>query len=86
VLVLPRLGALRSEHRCLAPMLHDAGYRTVTVDLRGHGESSAPWEAYDVPSVGGDMVKLFDTLYPPCFASATSALRCAPNRAIQALR
>jgi pimeloyl-ACP methyl ester carboxylesterase len=58
VLMLPGMGALRSEYRYLAPKLSDAGYHAVTVDLRGQGESSVPWESYDVPSVGGDILAL----------------------------
>ena len=37
VLMLPGMGALRSEYRYLAPKLSETGYRTVTVDLRGCG-------------------------------------------------
>ncbi len=62
VLMLPGMGALRSEYRFLAPKLSEAGYHAVTVDLRGHGESSVPWPAYDVPSVGGDILALIDHL------------------------
>jgi pimeloyl-ACP methyl ester carboxylesterase len=46
VLMLPGMGALRSEYRYLAPRLSEAGYRAITVYLRGHGESSAPWKTY----------------------------------------
>lgn len=62
VLMFPGLGALRSEYRFLAPQLSEAGYRAVTVDLRGHGESSVPWDAYDVPSVGGDVLAMIEHL------------------------
>lgn len=62
VLMLPGMGALRSEYRYLAPELGKAGYHAVTADLRGQGESSAPWERYDVPSVGGDILALLDHL------------------------
>ncbi len=62
VLMLPGMGALRGEYRFLAPELRDAGYRAVTADLRGHGESSAPWKTYDVPSVGGDILALIEHL------------------------
>jgi pimeloyl-ACP methyl ester carboxylesterase len=62
VLMLPGMGALRSEYRSLAPALNDAGYRAVTMDLRGQGESSVPWSAYDVPSVGGDILAMVDHL------------------------
>jgi pimeloyl-ACP methyl ester carboxylesterase len=58
VLMLPGMGALRSEYRFLAPRLSQQGYRAVTVDLRGQGESSVPWPTYDVPSVGGDILAL----------------------------
>jgi pimeloyl-ACP methyl ester carboxylesterase len=62
VLMLPGMGALRSEYRFLAPTLRDAGYRAVMMDLRGHGESSVPWPAYDVPAVGGDIIALIEHL------------------------
>ena len=62
VLMLPGMGALRSEYRFLAPKLSEAGYHAVTVDLRGQGESSVPWESYDVPSVGDDILALIDHL------------------------
>ena len=61
-LMLPGMGALRSEYRYLAPALSTAGYRAVTLDLRGQGESSVPWAAYDVPSVGGDILAVIDHL------------------------
>jgi pimeloyl-ACP methyl ester carboxylesterase len=62
VLMFPGLGALRSEYRFLTPELSEAGYRAVSVDLRGHGESSVPWDAYDVPSVGGDLLAMVEHL------------------------
>jgi pimeloyl-ACP methyl ester carboxylesterase len=62
VLMLPGMGALRSEYRFLAPQVSAAGLRAVTVDLRGQGESSVPWPVYDVPSVGGDILALIDYL------------------------
>jgi len=62
VLMLPGIAALRSEYRYLAPELSKAGYRAVTVDLRGQGESSVPWKRYDVPAVGGDILDLIDHL------------------------
>ena len=60
VLMLPGMGALRSEYRLLAPQLTGAGYRPVSVDLRGLGESSVPWPAYDVPAVGQDIIALIE--------------------------
>jgi pimeloyl-ACP methyl ester carboxylesterase len=58
VLMLPGMGALREEYRFLGPDLVAAGYHAVAVDLRGQGDSSAQWPAYDVPSVGQDILAL----------------------------
>jgi len=62
VLMLPGMGALRSEYRFLAPELSEVGYRAVTADLRGHGGSSVPWFDYDIPSTGGDILALIEHL------------------------
>jgi pimeloyl-ACP methyl ester carboxylesterase len=62
VIMLPGMGALRSEYRFLGPPLQDAGFRAVSVDLRGQGESSVPWKTYDVPSVGDDILALVQHL------------------------
>jgi pimeloyl-ACP methyl ester carboxylesterase len=62
VLMLPGVAALRSEYRFLAPALVEAGYRAVAADLRGQGDSSVPWERYDVPAVGGDVLALIEHL------------------------
>ena len=66
-ILLPGMGDLREEYRFLTPQLTQAGYRAVAVDLRGHGESSVPWAAYDVPAVGGDLLALIQHLNTgPC--------------------
>jgi len=62
VLMLPGMGALRSEYRYLAPKLSAAGYRAITIDLRGHGESSVPWNSYDVPAIGSDILACIEYL------------------------
>ncbi len=62
VLMLPGMGALRSEYRYLAPAVANAGYRVVTADLRGHGESSAYWAEYTLPAAGDDILALIDHL------------------------
>ena len=73
VIMLPGMGALRSEYRYLAPALAKEGYRVVTVDLRGQGESSVPWPEYDVPSVGKDILAIIDHLAAsPAHVIATS--------------
>jgi pimeloyl-ACP methyl ester carboxylesterase len=58
VLCSPGLGDLRSQFRFLAPKLAAAGYRVVTMDLRGLGESSASFDKYDGQAVGEDMIAL----------------------------
>ena len=73
VLMLPGMGALRSEYRFLAPVLSETGFRAVTVDLRGQGESSVPWKTYDVPSIGSDIIALINHLNAgPAHVIATS--------------
>lgn len=62
VLMLPGMGALRSEYRYLAPALIEAGYRVVTADLRGHGESSVDWPEYTLPAAGQDVLDLINHL------------------------
>ncbi len=58
VIAIPGMGDLRSEYRVLRPLLQQAGYRVVTMDVRGHGESSARWRDYSARAVGGDALAL----------------------------
>lgn len=58
VVCLPSLGDVRSEYRFLIPFLKNSGFRVVTMDLRGMGESSAHWPAYSVSDMGSDVLKL----------------------------
>lgn len=58
VVCVPSMGDLRGEYRFLVPQLVSSGYRAVTVDVRGHGESSPAWPAYDVGAIGSDLVEL----------------------------
>ena len=62
VVMQPGMGALRSEYRFLAPAVAGAGYRVVTADLRGHGQSSAGWPEYSLVAAGGDILALIDHL------------------------
>ncbi|MBX3634926.1 MAG: alpha/beta hydrolase [Rubrivivax sp.] len=58
VLAIPGMGDLRSEYRALRPLLLQAGYRVVTMDVRGHGETSARWSDLSAHAVGGDALAL----------------------------
>ena len=49
VIMLPGMGPLRSEYRYLSPSLAKAGYRAVTADLRGQGESTPIWRSTRAP-------------------------------------
>ncbi|MGE0544772.1 MAG: alpha/beta fold hydrolase [Dehalococcoidia bacterium] len=62
VVAIPSLGDLRQEYRFLRPLLLAEGYRLVTVDLRGHGQSSTGWPDYAADAIGGDIVALLEYL------------------------
>jgi len=62
VLCAPAGGDLRSEYRFLTPQLVAAGYRVVTMDLRGQGESSARWPAYTDAVLAADLLALIGHL------------------------
>jgi pimeloyl-ACP methyl ester carboxylesterase len=62
VLAIPGMGDLRSEYRALRPLLQQAGYRVVTMDVRGHGETSARWSDYSAHAVGSDALALIEHL------------------------
>ena len=62
VLCVPGMGELRASYRFLTPALAEAGYRVVTMDLRGHGESDATFDAYDDVAAGSDVVALIEEL------------------------
>lgn len=58
IILSPSLGDVRSEYRFLTPLLVQAGFRVISMDLRGHGESSTNWDEYSVSSVGSDLIAL----------------------------
>jgi pimeloyl-ACP methyl ester carboxylesterase len=63
VVMVPGLGDLKEEYRFLAPKLLAAGYRTVTMDIRGHGNSSTGWPDYSSSALGSDVVALLRHLH-----------------------
>lgn len=62
VVCVPGMGDLRQEYRFLVPRLVEAGYRVVTVDLRGHGDSDASLVDPSVAGVGADLAGLIEHL------------------------
>ncbi len=62
VVCLPGAGALRGQFRFLAPALAEAGFRVVTLDLRGQGESGVNWLNFTVQAVARDLIALIDHL------------------------
>jgi pimeloyl-ACP methyl ester carboxylesterase len=62
VVLTPGMGDLRSSYRFQVPALVRVGYRAVTVDLRGHGESDTTFTEYgDEPTSAdlGDVIEHF---------------------------
>ena len=62
VILMPGLGDLRQSYRFMAPKLAVAGYTAVSMDLRGHGDTSAPWPEYTTEAVAQDLLQLIDHL------------------------
>ena len=62
VIAVPGMGDLRSTYRFLTPKLVAAGYRVVSLDVRGHGESSVRWDDYSVGAIAADILALVATL------------------------
>jgi pimeloyl-ACP methyl ester carboxylesterase len=62
ILAIPGMGDLRSEYRLLRPALQHAGYRVITMDVRGFGETSARWNDYSAHAVGRDALALLEHL------------------------
>ncbi|WP_412540539.1 alpha/beta hydrolase [Longispora sp. K20-0274] len=83
VLCVPAMIGLRSEFRFTTPLLVAAGFRVVTVDIRGMGESSAAWPAYGSGPTGHDLVALIrhldagPALIAGCSSGAGSAVVAA---------
>lgn len=62
IVATPAMLDLRSELRFLTPRLVDAGFRVVTVDQRGMGETSARWPAYGSIPLAQDLIALIKHL------------------------
>lgn len=62
VLCLPGMGESRASFRHLLPGLVEAGYQAAAMDLRGHGDSSAGFAAYDDLAAADDALAAIDAL------------------------
>jgi pimeloyl-ACP methyl ester carboxylesterase len=58
IVATPAMLDLRSELRFLTPLLLNAGFRVVTVDQRGMGETSGRWPAYGSIPLAHDLTTL----------------------------
>ncbi|SCL13957.1 Lysophospholipase, alpha-beta hydrolase superfamily [Micromonospora rhizosphaerae] len=56
------MGENRRSFRHLIPLLVRAGYRVASVDVRGHGDSSAHWPSYAPAEVGADLLAVVRAL------------------------
>lgn len=72
VVCVPGMGDLRATYRFLVPALVAAGYRVATMDLRGHGDSSATFDAYDDVAAGTDVLALVAHLGGPAVVVGNS--------------
>src|SRR4051795_5116947 len=72
VVCVPGMGELRSVYRRTVPALVAAGFRVVTMDLRGHGDSDATFTGYDYVAAGGDVLALTERLGGPAVVVGNS--------------
>ena len=60
VLCLPSLGDTRREYEFFTPALVEAGYRVITADLRGMGDSTGKFKSFNLPDLCGDITAILD--------------------------
>ena len=79
VLLASAMGTTRATFRHLAPLLLRAGYRVVTTDYRGLGESDTGWAEYSSAATAEDLAALIRhldagpvLLYSNSYTSASS--------------
>ena len=72
VVLVPGMGDLRATYRFLAPALVSAGYRVVTTDLRGHGDSDPTFASYGDVETAGDVIALLEALGGPAVVVGNS--------------
>lgn len=79
VLLAPGMGTTRATFRLVVPLLLAAGYRVVTTDYRGLGESDTGWADYSSAATADDLAALIRhlgagpvLLYSNSYTSASS--------------
>ena len=72
VVLSPGMGDLRSSYRYQVPALVEAGYRAVSVDLRGHGDSGTTFAAYGDESTSEDLVEVIKNFDAPAVIVGSS--------------
>ncbi len=81
------IGDSRHSYRFLAPALVAEGYRVVTLDVRGCGDSSLGWDGYGRTDIAGDLLAVVKHLGGPAVlvghsisgGAATIAAATAPE-------
>jgi pimeloyl-ACP methyl ester carboxylesterase len=86
IVATPAMLDLRSELRFLVPLLVGAGFRVVTVDQRGMGESSGHWPAYGSEPLACDLIALIRHLdaAPAIIYGTSNGAAAGVNVAVQA--
>jgi pimeloyl-ACP methyl ester carboxylesterase len=72
VVLSPGMGDLRSSYRFQVPVLVRAGYRAVSVDLRGHGESDTTFTSYGDEPTSEDLADVIKHLGAPAVVVGNS--------------
>lgn len=85
LICIPGMGELRQSYRLLTPLLVEKGFRVVTMDIRGHGDSDATFSSYDDVALASDILALIDELgEPACLVGNSMAAGAAVIAAAQA--
>ena len=85
VILVPGMGDIRSTYRHLTPLIVAAGYRVITTDLRGHGDSDSSFRHYGGEQTADDLIALIESQGEKAVIvgnsmAAASAVRVAADR------
>ena len=86
IVATPAMLDLRFELRYLTPLLVEAGFRVVTIDQRGMGETSARWPEYGSVALAHDLIALMRHLDagPAVIYGTSNGAAAAVNVAVEA--